>query len=259
MSNVIRSYGWLPQHENPGLIDELGGDPDVMMRAMFDSEPTFELDIEPWVTLFWQGSQGACQGHALAHMAQIVFTQHSGIKRFFSRAWAYYESQRHDGIRGDMGSTLAGGARVMADGLGLESDWAYPRRYSNRRPSGFEEMPRLKIPFSKRLTDADQCWAWLQAGGVIQTGVTWNRSLEALFVDRYRSGGMGGHSTICYGFHPDKPDYCVHMNSWKNWQDEGKSYWKKQVFADLLKQRFTVLMGYQVGGFNIDPEIFEMN
>ena len=257
--NIKREYGWAFQHESPEYIDLTGTCPDKMMASMREADRTFQVDIEPWNTLQFQGSQGSCAGHALSHMSQIVFTQNTGIKRMFSRACGYYEAQRFDGINGDRGSTISGGIQTMQAGILLEDDWKYPARYDNRRPEGFDTAPRLRIPHSKRLLSADQVWEFLKAGGVVQTGITWGPSFEKERADRSNGIGYGGHSTILYGFDPEDPEgWCVHHNSWDGWGDNGRSFWSKQFIADILKQRWTMLVGYQAQGLDIDPRLFEV-
>lgn len=259
---IQRQYGWIRELEDENIINETGTDPSEMILAMAstDDPPTYDIHAEPWADLFWQGSQGACQGHALAHMAQIVFAQNTGNRRHFSRAQCYYESQRHDGIRGDRGSTLTGGMKVATeDGIVLEDDWKYPSRYNNARPSNYNELPRVKFKHSKRMKDADEIWSFLLAGGVVQTGLTWNGSCERDYADSYSFNGAGGHSTILYGFESGSDDkWCIHHNSWKNWgiDRSGRSCWSKNFIAGVCKERWSVFIGYTVGEMEADGEIY---
>lgn len=261
MSEVKRVFGWIASAERHEVIDEIGHDPSDLILAMSSNEdpPVYDVQAEPWADLFWQGSQGACQGHALAHAAQVIFAQNTGHKKYFSRAQCYYEAQRHDGIRGDRGSTLTGGMRVATeDGICLESDWAYPARYNNSRPDGYGGFPRVKLLASKRLKDADEIWAFLMAGGAVQTGLTWNRSCESVRARYYRQGGAGGHSTLLYGFEADDMDWAIHHNSWKNWGHEGtgRSFWSKDFIAGVCKERWSTFIGYSVGEMSADAELF---
>jgi hypothetical protein len=254
MTHIDREYGWLKKEERREELLEAYC-PDQLMKAMKEVEPKFNVNADPWTSLQYQGLQGACGGHALSHIAQVAFMQATGVKRYFSRACGYYESQRYDGIRGDRGCTLAGGQKLMQAGIVLEKDWVYPERYNNRRPANFADLPRLKIPASKPLKTADQIWAFLEAGGAVQTGVSWNNSFEPLFADRAQIGG-GGHSTMLYGFHPEKPEYCVHHNSWRGWGDNGRSYWTKNFLNDCLKDPWAVFIGYQATGLHLDKELW---
>lgn len=254
-----RKYGWDYRNENVEAIDLTGLSPDVIMSAMRQEEQTpFNVSAPAWNTLQFQGNQGACAGHAIAHMSQIVLTQNTGIKRMFSRANGYYEAQRKDGIIGDTGATISACTKVMSDGMMLEEHWPYPSKYDNTRPTDFEDAPRLRVPHTRTLTNADEVWEFLLAGGVVQTGVMWGPSYEEMRADECRGMGYGGHSTILYGFDPNDPDWCVHHNSWDGWGIDGRSYWSKNFIKGCLEQRWNILVGYQAVGLGVDKDLWDV-
>ena len=257
-NNSQWQLGYAKESERKDEIDAEGQDPEQILVAMRAAYPTFNPYAKAWNRLFWQGQQGACQGHALAHAAQVMGVQKFGQLRYFSRACGYYEAQRFDGLNGDKGSTLAGGRKVLSgDGLMLETDWPYPSRYNNRRPANFPDAPRIRVDSSKQVRDADLIFDLLEAGAAIQTGLTWNSSCDQAVATRYQSGGGGGHSTLLYGL-DKQTGYAVHHNSWRNWNGDGRSLWSKDFIKGVLQRdRWCVFMAYQAIDVEADSGIFD--
>jgi len=243
MTNVDRQYGYLHGNDDYDQIDQGVNPVDVLQRAKA-SYPEFNPYAAPWLMLQYQGNQGACQGHALAHAFQVALVQEHGIQARFSRACAYYLSQKEDGINGDRGSTLAGGQKVAAKGICLEDEWPYPSRYNNRQPASANGNMNFRMPGSKRITDADLAWDLLESGCCIQTGVAWNSSYEKEVCHTLKSTYGGGHSTLLYGL-DEKTNNAIHHNSWRNWQGDGRNQWTKNFFAQIVKRdRFAVFVCY---------------
>lgn len=234
--------GYNHGHDDYDYIDAQQ-DPEIVLRAARAAYPTFNPYTDPWTDLQWQGNQGACQGHALAHCFQVSYLQATGVQAIFSRACGYYEAQRYDNISGDRGSTLAGGQKVAESGMVLESEWEYPSRYDNRRPSGIQSLMNITMKGSSRVKDADLAWDLLAAGAAIQTGVAWNSSFDKAVCDSYRSGG-GGHSTMLYGL-DESTGNAIHHNSWKGWQGDSRNQWTKSFFNSILRNdRWAVFIAY---------------
>ena len=253
---MIRKFGYARELERRDQIDENGEDPEQVLMRMRAAYPEFNPFLEPWNVLTDQGQQGSCQGSALSHLAQICLVQSHFVQRMFSRACGYYESQRHDNISGDSGSTLAGGQRVMSgDGIVLEEDWPYPSRYNNTRPAGFESMPRIKLKSSKTVTDAQMIWDLLDVGACIQTGVNWNASFDVPICERLSTVRGGGHSTILYGKNPET-GHAVHHNSWANWQNNQRNQWTFNFLKDILaRDRWAVFVAYESDGVEVSKSI----
>jgi hypothetical protein len=258
MSEVERSFGYLAESERPEEIDEYGLSPEIVLTSMRAEYPTFNAYAPPFLNLQYQGMQGACQGHALAHAFQLALVQKYGYQAIFSRGGAYYLSQRFDGIRGDKGSTLAGGQKVADSGLCLESEWPYPSRYDSRQPSTANGKLNFRMPGSKRIKDADLAWELLQAGAAIQTGVAWTNAFEREVSDRYTGAvSAGGHSTLLYGL-DEATGNAIHHNSWRNWMGDGRSQWTKSFFAQILKRdRWAVFVAYDSTNLQIPDDAFE--
>jgi len=255
-----RFFGYAREFESKNRIDEHGIDAERVLRLMRESYPSFNPYAEPTNELKWQGRQGACQGHSLAQAAQIMAMQAYSCQQLFSRGGCYYESQRHDRINGDRGSTLAAGQKVARDGIVLESDWAYPVQYDPKRPSNFENLPRIYLNSSKTVKDADLIFDLLKAGAVIQTGVSWNQSFEKPVSDRYSTmGGGGGHSTLLYQL-DEATGNAIHHNSWRAWMNDGRSQWTKDFVKSILRHdRWAVFIAYQSSEIRVDPGIVPEN
>jgi hypothetical protein len=218
-------------------------DPELVLKRARAAYPAFNPYAPPFTNLQYQGSQGACQGHALAHAFQVSCVQATGMQILFSRACGYYMAQYYDGIKGDRGSTLAGGQKVAENGICLENEWPYPSRYNNSMPSTADGNLNITMKGSRRITDADLAWDLLRSGSVIQTGIAWNSTCDKPVCDSYRSGG-GGHSTILYGL-DENTDNAIHHNSWKGWLGDSRNQWTKGFFSDILrKDRYAVFIAY---------------
>ena len=148
--------GYAVELENFEELEKTGEDPELMLTKAKENLPTFNPKIDPTVlfNILNQGNQGSCQGHSLSTIFTICYFLITGRIEYFSRAAAYYLSQRKDGIRGDRGSTLNGGRWVATQhGLCLESHWAYPSRYNPKEPSGINYP--FKLVASKPTRDID--------------------------------------------------------------------------------------------------------
>jgi len=251
-----RKFGWLHEDERVEEINERGVDPEQVLMAMRSAYPNFNPYAEPWNRLTWQGQQGACQGHALSNAAQIMCVQQYGVQRMFSRACGYYEAQRHDRISGDKGSTLAGGQKVLSiDGLPLEEHWPYPDRYNPQRPANFDSFPRIYVPSSKQVKDAELIFDLLESGAAVQTGLMWNQSCDRPICDRYSASSSGGHSTLLFGINQQSGNM-MHHNSWENWMNNGRNEWTLNFLKEVLaKDRWAVFIAYQAVDVKVDDGI----
>lgn len=253
--SVQRHFGYLYGQDDTDYIDNNGVEPELVLSLARAAYPNFNPYADPWLNLQYQGNQGACQGHALAHCFSVALTQRYSIQADFSRGGAYYLSQKFDGISGDRGSTLAGGQKVAESGLCLEKEWPYPSRYNPRQPESANGKLNVTMPGSKRVKDPDLAWELLAAGCCIQTGQAWTRAFEKEVCDSYSGGSGGGHSTVLYGLHEETGN-AWHHNSWRNWMGDGRNQWTKNFFASILKNdRWAVFVAYDSTNLVI-PENF---
>lgn len=212
--------GYAIDAEQKPLLMSQGMDPRKMLRLASENKPKFNVNVHP-TTLFDplnQGNQGACQGHALALCFTICFFLMTGRVQAFSRAAAYYLSQRKDGINGDRGSTLSGGQWVATThGLCTEDEWKYPSSYDPREPSGISY--RFKLVASQATQDWELIQEALDIGLPVQDGIMWNNEVSRTLVTNYTgSGAQGGHSTTLW---TKSDENYRRINSWGLWDGDG--------------------------------------
>lgn len=209
----------IEQEDRPALM-ESGVDVGFMLARASAAMPEFNPVVHPMTLLdpLDQKNQGACQGHSLAMIFTICYFLSTGRILHFSRAAAYYLSQRKDKINGDRGSTLNGGQWVATNhGLCLETDWNYPNQYDPREPAGVKYP--FKLVASKPTRDPGEVRAWLDLGLPVQDGIIWNNSVSRTLCTNYNGSGGGGHSTTLWTKSPDS-NY-RRINSWGMWDSDG--------------------------------------
>ncbi len=237
--------GYAMDLENREYLEDTGEDSTKLLKAYKEQVPEFNVEADPGklVRILNQRNQGACQGHSVAMFFSICFFLATGRWLDFSRAAAYYLSQRRDGIRGDRGSTLSGGQWVSTQhGMCLESDWPYPNEYDPTEPPGIKYEYKLKV--SKPLKTADEWKAWSDAGLPIAGGLKWNTTCDVEIVNNWQPlRNSGGHATTWWLRRPNgnRPN----INSWgAQWNGDGIHEWTMQSIERALKDPFTVFIGY---------------
>lgn len=215
----IGPMGYAIDRESKGLLMAGGMDPVRMLKLAAESKPDFNVQANP-MDLFSplnQGGQGACQGHSLALIFTICYFLATGRIELFSRAAAYYLSQRKDGINGDRGSTLSGGQWVATQhGLCLETDWPYPERYNPAEPSGVKYP--FKLVASQPTRDYELISEALDMGLPVQDGIIWDNSVSRTISSDYVGQGGGGHSTTLWC---KVGENYRRINSWGMWDGDG--------------------------------------
>ena len=244
--------GWLHEQEDRVYLSGLNSDAAVM--GLVGSYQEVTIDPRDVLKVENQSNQGACQGHAISSVCEWCYILESGnLDLQLSRAMGYYETQRLDGIRGDRGSTIAGGVKLAKKtGICEESLWPYPRGYNNRRPQDWEAVldnaGQYKIREGYRLNSYGTIRTFLGSGqGGISIGIRWGSSMSKPVVDSFRAGG-GGHAVGLFSLSERKDatgrNYCWMMNSWgQRWGNEGWSEWSPKAIEQMLKDRFTVAIG----------------
>lgn len=233
-TNHPYKFGYPIERENREALDANGMDPrEMVAKVKANGPPTMNVDTDPFLLLdtLNQANQGACQGHSLALIFTICYYLFTGRILYFSRAAAYYLSQKFDGLLGrDVGSTLSGGQKVATEhGLCTEEDWPYPRNYNPRQPGG------IKFPFklvsSKSTNDYDLIVEALNMGLPVQTGLAWGPECEQTVVTRYTGRGAGGgHSTTLW---LKKGNNFRQLNSWgESWNQDGQN----EITPEAMRQ-----------------------
>ncbi len=237
------NLGYAFEKENRPFLEAHGQDPSVMLSKYRDSFPEFNIKANPLgvFDIFNQNPLGSCQGASLGGVFEVCFFLATGRKIKFSKAAAYYLSQRKDGIRGDNGSTLSGGNWVATQhGLCLEEDWPYTRRYDPTEPRGIQYNYRLKV--SRPFRQVQEVLDWVDSGLPVQIGLMWNDSCSREVVNNWRPGG-GGHSTF-YWLRAQSGNV-NNINSWgERWNGDGMHEWTEASIDRALKHQWTVMIGY---------------
>lgn len=244
------SFGYPIHLENKAELEKNGEEPAMVLKGFKASFPKFNTMADPatLIRILNQLNQGACQGHALAMIFSICYFLATGRWLDFSRAAAYYLSQRYDGLIGrDVGSTLNGGRRVATEhGLCLEADWKYPGSYNPKEPAGIKYPYKLKVtkPF-KTLNDFTD---WTDANLPTQTGLSWNSTCQREIVNAYRVlPGSGGHSTV-FWLRSLIANFKM-INSWgEDWNEDGCNEWTEASIVAVLRDPNMTLIGYAPDG-----------
>jgi hypothetical protein len=245
------SLGYAIEKESQELLMKNGLDPQVMLRRAEANKPDFNSSANP-MTLFDpldQGQQGSCQGHSLALIFRICYFLSTGVVLNFSRAAAYYISQRFDNIKSDQGSTLSAGQKVATQhGLCLEDDWPYPSRYDPREPAGISYPFRLVAAQPTR--DPEIIMQALDLGLPVQDGIIWDSSVSRSISTSFTGSGGGGHSTTLW---TKIGDNYRRINSWGMWDGDGCNENTPRSLQQQIEHRWSTHIIYAPEGM-IYPE-----
>lgn len=213
-----------------------------------------------------------CQGHSLSSVVEwcyMVATRGQSVQ--LSRAMAYYETQRLDGLLGrDDGSTVENGVKLaLGPGLCLEEQWKYRDVYNPARPANFKELletaKNYVIGSALNVTDYDPGRVFLGSGmGGIHMGIGWGSSMDTPIVETFRPG-RGGHSicALCLSSRTDhngEPYWWI-MNSWsEEWGSRevpGWQEWSPTAIRQMLRHEFTVMVALS-DMKNIKPRVLDV-
>lgn len=245
--------GWRVDLENR---DELHAMCDSMIQ-MSAYRGTFAapavVDPRPWLRVENQGSIGSCQGNALSTCHEIAYKIATGDTSFqSSRRAAYIWSQRVDNIRGDQGSTLSAGMKVVQE-MGLPTEATVPyftAGYTAKIPNeekAKQEAQQYKIRKSVRMKSAQDVYDWLAAGfGGVQIGIMWPDSWmdppAGKPLPSFRPGG-GGHSTAIVGYLSENE--FINANSWgEQWCDGGYGIVLRKDVDAFIRHRFSEVIAH---------------
>lgn len=259
--------GYPIDKEDREYLNGLSGDSQVL--AMRGTYTEVRLDPREIIKTENQSNQGACAGHSLSSVGEWCYAIATGGERIqLSRAMMYYEAQREDSIRGDNGSTIAGGVKVAKSvGMCREELWPYPSRYDNRRPADYsavlKDAANYKIGTSINIKSYDAYRTFLGAGlGGIHQGIAWGSGMDGKVIERYSPGG-GGHSicALCLSERVDSKGrpYAWILNSWsESFGVKGWMEWSPTAIEQMLQNRNTVFIGLSDMP-NIKPRSFDIN
>jgi C1A family cysteine protease len=262
---------WAMDHENHDMLYATSQPMLLTGDESIDGLP--DLDKESWMPIEDQSSQGACRGHSLSTCIEDCVARVGGQHIQLSRACAYYETQRIDGIRGDSGSTIEGGCRLAEnDGICLESDWPYPSSYQNRRPQGFDQTKRFKTGGHVVLDSPERAVLHCAKIGPVDIGIAWYDGIDQQvsqtgIVSKYNPPARsGGHAIAIIQHrktHFDGRDLgAVHLvinNSWSpRWGAKGRCLVTLDAFRAMLRHQMNVVVGHKpAASYPIDTNPFK--
>jgi len=250
-----------------------------------------------------QGPVGSCRGHSGAAGFEHCWfmatgdrdvdqdgQQYEQLDDRFSPLWFYITTQRHDGISGDRGSTIAGGVKTaMQDGCCREVTWEYKARYETRPPAGAaEEARNFKLTRSHFFEPSnkvfDEAVEWILTGqGYLDFGTVWPLPFKSNgVVDNVPSGTRGGgHATAGIGVIPaskllsppragepvagqgvlrddDELLIVVANSHGTSAQHHGFYYFTRRGLTEVMRHSYTTLVGMSDMG-NVRPRSFNWN
>lgn len=247
--------GYAIEQEDRRYLAALGTGSSLL--AMAGTYEEIRLDPRELIKVENQSNQGACQGHDLSSCLEWCGTIATGGKFVqLSRAMAYYETQRIDGIRGDNGSTISGGVKLALEtGICEESLWKYPSSYNNARPADYQAVltnaAQYKAGRAIKITTYDQYRIFLGSGqGGISNGIAWGNSMNRAVVESFSPGG-GGHAiaALCLSERVDSKNrpYAWILNSWDvtfgSREHPGWMEWSPTAIEQMLSHQWTEMIG----------------
>lgn len=254
--------GYLFEQEDVDAINATATEPQMLMMGELPEEvdprrhPKY---AEGFLQTENQGSIGSCQGNSLTECAEFCYMLATGLVIQFSRMFAYLVTQMYDGIRSDRGSTLSGGTKAGREvGFCPEADAPYPGRYPGWgwvTDAMRKLAAKYKLKSHSVLKTVDEVKQYLGSGiGIVQIGISWNRSMTP---DRYGcirsfSGGGGGHAIVLCGYVTDETVgqrssagyWFILKNSWgRRWGLDGFAYVDPAAVRQMLGHRYSVFIG----------------
>lgn len=256
--------GWRQDIEEQRMahLMSMASSPQALQEALgADFEMPDEIDPRPWSKVRSQGQEGSCQGHMLAAEGEFCAYVASGKFQPFSPDYAYYETQRHDGLLGhDQGSTIAGGIWV-AKNLGFlpEANMPYTDAYNpNQIPKNANDVAAAFKVASVGFFDKweDVC-RWIGKGlGAAGDGILWTIQPDGNGdVKSYRAArNAGGHATAYLGYGGPKdsdgmPAFLWKKNSWG-------TGWGLNGWARVYRSAWEQIVGYQ---YNVCAGVSDMS
>lgn len=242
--------GWLREEEDWEYLRRIKQpSPASMLRAMRTQRgygTPEKVDPRDWLQIENQRNMGSCQGHSLSTCVEVAYNYEADKIIQLSRMFAYVMSQRKDGIRGDRGSTISGGAKcAKEDGICLESTYPYPSSYTTNIPSAaITEAKEYRIKSAFDVKSYDDVFQFLaSAVGAINIGISWTLPSAAV-IESYRSGRGGGHAIALAGYTARKDNdgrnYIILVNSWgTQWGNNGTAEVAPRAIEQMINSTYS--------------------
>lgn len=214
-----------------------------------------EIDPRPWHRIENQGSMGSCQGHALSSVCEMAFHIATGQVTQFSPLFAYYATQKIDGLLGrDHGSTISGGMQCSKQYGACPLDvmpYPNPVRYTGQfTPNAFDAAEPFRIRSHSMCRSYADVFAFLASGqGGVEIGIGWGDltpNSEGV-IESYHSG-TGGHAVCFLGYSKRKDsqgrNYLWMANSWsESWGGNGWAEVAPGAVDQMCRASQTVMIG----------------
>lgn len=257
--------GWLRESEPRELIADrlhsLAGLRAYGAGPLFAVEDPFTLeDPDGVLQVENQARTNSCVGHGTSSILEWLHKIRTGHSIQLSRQFAYIESQKLAGIRGDNGSHVSAAIRVSFDkGCCLESTWPFRGVYDTRVPDGaYEDAKRFRIQSATEnftSVEDDQIYLGKKIGGIL-LGIPWTQQLvqaPRILEELNTRSPLVGFHCVCYPFLSTRTDsqgrhYAwmlnSHSRSWGNrgWLEVSPN--ARQALYDYVYRRQRVSEAY---------------
>lgn len=254
---AIPQYGYRYELENRQMLARVTS-PFSEMASVDFSELPEEVDPREWLRIENQGSMGSCQGHAQSTCGELAYYIATGGEVIqFSPLFAYYATQKLDGLQGaDRGSTISGGAKVGMD-LGfcpLEiMPYPNPVRYKWELPQkAIDAAKDFKIAKAVEIDSYETYMKFVGAGlGGVEIGILWSDRYmtpdQNGCIEDYGESG-GGHAVVFGGYSKrrasDGRKYGILINSWDiRWGNRGTAEVSPKAMDKMFRGQWTVARG----------------
>lgn len=215
-----------------------------------------EIDPRPWHRIENQGAMGSCQGHALSSVCEMAYHIATNEVLQFSPLFAYYATQKIDGLLGgDSGSTIAGGMECSKKFGACPLDvmpYPNPVRYTGVIPdAAYSAATSFKIRLHAVCRNYDDVFSFLASGqGGVEIGIRWGAAMTPNgdgVIEQFRPGS-GGHA-VCFLGYSRRVDgqghnYLWLANSWsEQWGDRGWAEVAPLAVEQMARHPETVMIG----------------
>ena len=219
--------------------------------------PVFDFTVEEDHSFVAEGLVvHNCQGHALSSVCEYTHLVATKQPRQFSPLFAYYASQKRDGLLGrDVGSTIAGGlAAAKDDGSCPDEIMPYRLPYTGRFAQGAYEAARgFLIKRHSVCRNYADVYNFLASGqGGVEIGIRWPDEWMNCsgVLERYSPGMSGGGHAVCFlGYSGSRKDsqgrpYLWLANSWgTRWGQGGWALVSPAAVDQMAQHPDTAMVG----------------
>jgi hypothetical protein len=181
--------------------EPLAKDITACMTFAANAERPKSIDPRKWYPQYNQ-KRNDCEGHAAAASSAGAYVVERGEVLLFSPHFAYRTAQEQDGIRGDSGATISGGAKAaMEVGNCPLKACPYPANYSSAITAAMRALAaKYRIKSYGVVKSYDEAFAVILSGLVVNWGLGWDFSGPSSFVLTKFSGRGPGHATALAGY-----------------------------------------------------------